>query len=57
MKLYLVFRCEHYYPSGGWDDLAASFETLEELTEYLKENPSKGTEDVHAVDLHTMEKI
>lgn len=30
LKRYLLFAGSQYYPSGGWDDLKGSFDTLEE---------------------------
>jgi hypothetical protein len=31
---YLVFKYDDYYPSGGWDDLAGSFDTNEPAIEH-----------------------
>lgn len=33
---YFVFFCERFYPSGGWKDFSASFNTLEESIEHIK---------------------
>jgi hypothetical protein len=30
VKRYLLFAGETYYPSGGWDDFIASFDTVAE---------------------------
>lgn len=37
MKKYVVFACPFYYPRGGMDDVAGSFDTLEEA---LSNGPS-----------------
>ncbi len=29
MKRYLVFACEAFYPSGGWEDFIADFDDKE----------------------------
>lgn len=54
MKRYLVFRGEHYYPSGGWHDLDNTFDTLPEVLQYLHtDNCLKRSEWVHVVDITT----
>ena len=57
MKRFLVFCCEHYYPSGGWDDLDEAFDTLEEAHYYIDKMPKSPRETVYIVDLETMEKL
>ena len=37
-KRYLAFYINYYYPSGGMDDLEKSFDTKEELIEWLNKN-------------------
>ena len=34
MKRYLLFGFDTYYPSGGWNDFLADFDTTEEAIEY-----------------------
>lgn len=36
-----MFSYDTYYPAGGMCDLEESFDTLEEVKEYLKENISR----------------
>lgn len=36
IKRFVVFRGDYYYPSGGWDDFAASFDTVEEALEFTR---------------------
>lgn len=37
MKRYLLFIIEEYYPSGGWNDLEAGFDTLEEVKQAVEQ--------------------
>lgn len=30
MKRYLLFQCNDYYPSGGWDDFVGDYDTIED---------------------------
>jgi len=39
MKNFLVFTGFNYYPSGGWNDFWASFDTYEEALAELKKEP------------------
>jgi len=38
MKRYLLFAGSLYYPSGGWDDLVESFDTVDECIAQAKAN-------------------
>ena len=58
MKRYLVFRGENYYPNGGWEDFAESFDTLPEVNHYLHTTNCLGrSEWAHVVDIEIMEKV
>lgn len=37
MKRYLVFGYDQYYPSGGWNDFKADFDTQEDAEEFAKD--------------------
>lgn len=37
MKVFLVFGGDHYYPSGGWEDLLGRFDTMEEAMGFARE--------------------
>jgi hypothetical protein len=37
-KRYLVFGFDHYYPSGGMEDLIGSFAKMPEAIEFIKTN-------------------
>lgn len=39
MKRYLLFAGSLYYPSGGWDDFIASFDTVDECVARAKTDP------------------
>lgn len=45
---YALFSC-YYYPSGGWDDLYATFDNLDEVAAYLP--TMKSCEWLHVVCL------
>ena len=30
MRKYIVFKFDHYYPNGGWNDFCGIFDTLQE---------------------------
>jgi len=54
MKKYILFGYDHYYPAGGLNDIAGSFDTLEEAREAAK----KDTSDIkEIVDRDTWEVI
>lgn len=58
MKRYLLFITELYYPAGGWNDFAASADTVDELTAGIRSriaaNPRWEEAHVwHVVDLET----
>lgn len=40
-KRYLVFIYPEYYPSGGFGDFKQSFDTIDEIKEWLIENHSE----------------
>jgi len=59
MKRYLVFVFPRWGQKGGWDDLFASYEFLDNAQECLKEqlDHEYGIEmDGHIIDLHTGNK-
>ena len=53
MKRYLLFKCDRYYPSGGWGDFAGSFDSIAEARAFLSGNPLDGPGEVHLVDGET----
>lgn len=48
MKRFLVFCFDTFYPHGGWEDFAASYDTLEEAVDH---KPDK--DNVQVVDSAT----
>lgn len=38
MKRYLLFGYDNYYPSGGQHDVVDSFDSLDELKEFIKDS-------------------
>lgn len=61
---FALFMGEHYYPSGGWGDFVASFDTIEEarrsLELALKEDQKHAVrrfEWWEIVDLHKAKRI
>lgn len=51
---YAVFAGSYFYPGGGWEDLVAAFDDLDEaVKEYQR--TSNGREWAHIVDLWTGE--
>ena len=54
MNRYLVFKGNHYYPSGGWDDLFGSFEFLDEATKAAEVDEWEWS---HVVDSLTWERL
>jgi hypothetical protein len=56
MKRFLLFSGDHYYPSGGWDDMVGDFDTPEDATakgqELLRQLK---TDWFHVVDMETGE--
>lgn len=53
MKKYLMFAMNQYYPSGGWNDLVGSFDTLEEVQAQWEEYHNNKVYDfAHVVDTH-----
>lgn len=58
MKRFLVFRGDHYYPSGGWNDFYASYEKVEDaLTASESLVTSKAADWSHVIDIETGERI
>lgn len=41
MKRYLLFAGNNYYPSGGMNDLAGDFDTIEEAVAFIGPRPGK----------------
>jgi len=54
---YLVFVCEIYYPSGGWNDFKESFVTFQLAKEYALELYRYSDNHVHVVDLKQNEIV
>lgn len=56
---FLVFSCEHYYPSGGWEYFREAFATLEEAKEFISKDraSSHNSDDYQIIDLKTMEQV
>lgn len=67
MKRFLVFTYEDYYPSGGWSDFEAAFDTIEEVKENYRicgnidQRKEKGewanVDNIDVVDLEIMEDV
>ena len=53
-KKYIVFRYNSYYPSGALDDIAGSFDTLEEAKKLANKDYSEFGE---VVDRDTWETV
>ena len=52
-KRYLVFAYGNYYPTGGWSDLYAQCDTLEEARAARMRAFSDGNDCVDVIDLFT----
>ncbi len=52
MKKYILFAYDHYYPCGGMNDFAGSFDTIESAHRIGSE-----FNDYHIVDRDTWEKV
>ncbi len=50
MKRFLLFKCDRYYPSGGWGDFAGSFDSISDSMEFLADNPLNTKGEIHLVD-------
>lgn len=50
MKRFGVFTYDQYYPSGGWNDFRAAYDTLDEAKEHVKR---RKPERYHIVDFTT----
>lgn len=50
MKRYLLFRFDRFYPTGGWNDFSAAYDTIEEAREFGK---LPGGDYYQIVDSHT----
>ena len=60
VKRYLLFWCAQYYPSGGWDDLLDSFDSVEEAyKEIIKRNHPRDLwfGDFQLIDVQTGGKV
>lgn len=58
MKRYLVFFGDCYYPQGGWDDLKASYDTVEEAIQSHPVRMSCGSEQwMQVVDWQSGEVV
>ena len=53
MKRYLLFVYSQYYPTGGWNDFAGDFATVENAKEMLLVLKSLDSEWWHIVDTET----
>lgn len=56
MKRYLVFAYPAYYPSGGWGDFKAAFDTAEEAITFAS-NITSASGGKEVIDLETGEDI
>lgn len=45
-KRFLVFACDQYYPNGGMADMVASFDTLEEALDCVR-NDGHDWQDIY----------
>jgi hypothetical protein len=54
MKRFLLFYGSDYYPRGGWDDLASSFDSLQEALEYVA---TKHCDWYQVIDMETRNKV
>ena len=52
MKRYLLFMYYDYYPSGGWNDFAGDYDTVEEALKV-----ERNRDNWHIVDTETMTVI
>jgi hypothetical protein len=53
MKRYLTFFGEHYYPSGGMDDLLNDFDTIEECKNAIDNRIKEGyNPDWYSIEEH-----
>lgn len=58
MKRYLLFACERFYPSGGWEDFRESFDLWTEAGGWLADNkPNCAYGEWHVVDSTTWEIV
>lgn len=55
-KRYLLFTYDTYYPSGGWSDFDGSFDSIDEIVEYLKEQDYK-CDCKEIIDLETGDDV
>jgi hypothetical protein len=42
-RRYLVFTFVEFYPGGGWDDLAGTFDTIEQARAEAEKIPASGS--------------
>lgn len=57
LKRFILFRCDYYYPSGGWNDFVGSFDTLEEANNIALKNFKSNNEWFHIIDLNTLTEV
>lgn len=58
MKRYALFCCNRYYPSGGFDDLEGTYDTVDDArTAAAKWEPGCGCGHWNVVDLTTGQKV
>lgn len=61
LKRYILFAGDYYYPSGGWDDYAASDDDLETLKatadSLVDSNATYGSAWAHVIEAETMTKV
>ncbi len=54
MRRFVVFSGDHYYPTGGWSDMHAAYDTLDEAKDGLTEIAGRNKYTWgHIVDLTT----
>ncbi len=51
-KRYLIFTYHTYYPSGGLQDKIESFDTLDEVEKYLKNEKESGDLTADYIDVY-----
>lgn len=54
LKRYALFSGDYYYPTGGWDDLVDTFDTLEEA---LAAHTVEEYTWFHVIDLTSGEEV
>ena len=65
LKRYMLFRFSTYYPSGGWNDFVASFDTLDEAVAHINSTINTGEfggdddwcNNKHIIDRDTLDRV